>query len=51
MDVAANIESNPSEIEKLPLLPRSAWDRQLPYLKAVFKAKQALDKIYGTVKK
>ncbi|BAY22112.1 hypothetical protein NIES2100_18750 [Calothrix sp. NIES-2100] len=51
MDFSANIETNTSEVEKLSLLPRSAWDRQLPYFKALFKAKQALDKTYGTVKK
>lgn len=28
-----------------PLLPRSAWNSQLTYLKAVFKAKKALDRI------
>jgi hypothetical protein len=26
------------------LLPRSAWSRQLTYLKVLFKAKQALDR-------
>ncbi len=26
-----------------PLLPRSAWNSQLNYLKAVFRAKKALD--------
>jgi hypothetical protein len=28
-----------------PLLPRSAWNSQLAYLKVVFKAKKALDRI------
>lgn len=28
-----------------PLLPRSAWNSQLAYFKAVFKAKKALDRI------
>ncbi len=27
-----------------PLLPRQAWNSQLAYLKAVLKAKQALDR-------
>ncbi|GAB4194902.1 MAG: hypothetical protein Fur006_40920 [Coleofasciculaceae cyanobacterium] len=26
-----------------PLLPRNAWTSQVSYLKAIFKAKQALD--------
>lgn len=30
---------------KSPLLPRSAWNSQLAYLKVVFKAKKALDRI------
>ncbi|MDF5728894.1 MAG: hypothetical protein PUP92_12925 [Rhizonema sp. PD38] len=28
-----------------PLLPRSAWDSQLAYLRVVFRAKKALDRI------
>ncbi|GAX36787.1 hypothetical protein [Nodularia sp. NIES-3585] len=28
-----------------PLLPRSAWNSQLVYLRLVFRAKKALDKI------
>ena len=28
-----------------PLLPRSAWDSQLAYLRLIFKAKTALDRI------
>ena len=28
-----------------PLLPRSAWNNQLAYLKFIFKAKRALDRI------
>ena len=28
-----------------PLLPRSAWNNQLAYLKVVFRAKKALDSI------
>ncbi|MCM0589043.1 MAG: hypothetical protein ACSI46_01945 [Gloeotrichia echinulata DVL01] len=28
-----------------PLLPRSAWDSQLAYLRLIFKAKKALDRI------
>ncbi len=29
----------------LPLLPRSAWTSQVPLLRAVFRAKKALDRI------
>ncbi|WP_414575062.1 hypothetical protein [Anabaena sp. CCY 9402-a] len=28
-----------------PILPRSAWNSQLAYLKVMFKAKKALDRI------
>jgi len=41
---SGNIEANTNELEQIPLLPRSAWNSQLGYLKALFKAKQALDK-------
>ncbi len=38
-------KSSPSEeLEKIPLLPRSAWNSQLTYLKLLLKAKQVLDK-------
>jgi hypothetical protein len=40
-----DIESSPSEnLDKIPLLPRSAWNSQLTYLKMLLKAKQVLDK-------
>ncbi|MEH2024416.1 hypothetical protein [Nostoc sp.] len=40
-----DLESSPSqELEKIPLLPRSAWNSQLGYLKVLLKAKQVLDK-------
>ena len=38
-----SVQSSKDELEK-SLLPRSAWNSQLGYLKALFKAKQALDK-------
>ncbi|GAA6619428.1 hypothetical protein [Scytonema sp. NUACC26] len=38
------VDSSKDELTKIPLLPRSAWNRQLSYLKEVLKAKQALDK-------
>jgi hypothetical protein len=41
---ASDFESSKDELEKIPLLPRSAWNSQLAYLKAVLKAKQVLDK-------
>ena len=40
-----DLESSPSqELEKIPLLPRSAWNSQLSYFKVLLKAKQILDK-------
>ena len=36
---------NPSnDNSQLPILPRSAWSSELAFLKAMLKAKQALDK-------
>jgi hypothetical protein len=32
-------------IETQPLLPRSAWSSQTAFLRAVFKAKKALDRL------
>ncbi|BAY12283.1 hypothetical protein [Calothrix sp. NIES-2098] len=40
----ANLQATNSAEEELSLLPRSAWSSQLAYLKALYKAKQALDK-------
>jgi hypothetical protein len=40
------LEFSPDELEKIPLLPRSAWHSQLIYLKTLLKAKQSLDKKY-----
>jgi hypothetical protein len=44
-----DIESpkNKDELETTPLLPRSAWNNQVTYLKVLLKAKQALDKRGG----
>ncbi|QLE55853.1 hypothetical protein [Nostoc sp. TCL26-01] len=47
---ANNIESSndvaQTQIEPLPtLLPRAAWDSQLAYLRVLFRAKKALDRI------
>ncbi|QMS87912.1 hypothetical protein HUN01_10050 [Nostoc edaphicum CCNP1411] len=36
--------SSSEDLEKIPLLPRSAWNSQLAYLKVLLKAKQVLDK-------
>jgi hypothetical protein len=44
-DKKTDVESLKSEeLEKIPLLPRSAWNSQLTYLKVLLKAKQILDK-------
>ncbi|MEA5565621.1 hypothetical protein [Anabaena sp. UHCC 0399] len=34
-----------SQTQVEPILPRSAWNSQLAYLKVMFKAKKALDRI------
>ncbi|MCU0536121.1 MAG: hypothetical protein MUD14_19710 [Hydrococcus sp. Prado102] len=39
---AASDSQDRSESQK-PLLPRSAWNSQVAYLRAVFRAKKALD--------
>lgn len=38
-------DSKTQVTSRAPLLPRSAWNSHLAYLKAVFKAKKALDRI------
>lgn len=39
-------EESQGQLDSLPpLLPRSAWNNQLAYLKFIFKAKRALDRI------
>lgn len=42
--VTENLDENINELENPPLLPRSAWNSQLTYLKVLYKTKQALDK-------
>jgi hypothetical protein len=37
-------KSSTDNLEKVYLLPRSAWNSQLTHLKLLLKAKQALDK-------
>ncbi|GBE73103.1 hypothetical protein myaer87_03300 [Microcystis aeruginosa NIES-87] len=37
------MNENPNPIT--PILPRSAWESQIAYLRAVFRAKKALDEI------
>lgn len=41
----ASFESSKDGSEESPILPREAWKSKLAYLKAVLKAKQALDRI------
>lgn len=38
-----NALSNTPKLSQEPLLPRSAWTNQLAYLRALFRAKKALD--------
>lgn len=41
-----DIDQSQSEVDSLsPVLPRSAWDSQLTYLRLIFRAKKALDRI------
>ncbi len=40
----AELREETTKAESSPLLPRSAWNSQLTYLKVLLKAKQALDK-------
>jgi hypothetical protein len=42
-----NLEDSHSveELEKNRLLPRSAWNSQVTYLRLLFRAKKALDRI------
>lgn len=44
VDKSTSLKSSPDELEKIPLLPRSAWNSQLTHLKVLLKAKQILDK-------
>jgi len=37
-------DAQEAELVRQPILPRQAWNSQLAYLKAILKAKQALDK-------
>ena len=39
-----SVESSKTLSATIPLLPRSAWNSQVTYLKVLLKAKQALDK-------
>ncbi len=38
-------DSQTQKNSQAPLLPRSAWNSQLAYLRVVFRAKKALDRI------
>ncbi|MBD2774083.1 hypothetical protein [Iningainema tapete] len=40
-----NAQDQTQENSPAPLLPRSAWNNQLAYLRVVFRAKKALDRI------
>jgi hypothetical protein len=45
----ADFDSSNAGFEKPPLLPRNAWKSQLAFLKAILKAKQALDRREKTI--
>lgn len=41
-----SIDDDKTQIDSLPtVLPRSAWNSQLAYLRVLFRAKKALDRI------
>jgi hypothetical protein len=44
-EMIASLESSKDGSEEFPILPREAWKSKLAYLKAILKAKQALDRI------
>ena len=42
----SSLEDSQAQVGTLPpLLPRSAWNSQLAFLRVVFRAKQALDRV------
>ncbi len=42
----SSINQSPAELDSQePLLPRLAWNSQIAYLRVIFKAKKALDRI------
>ncbi|MBD2198637.1 MULTISPECIES: hypothetical protein [Calothrix] len=44
--VESSINQSPIELDSQePLLPRLAWNSQIAYLRVIFKAKKALDRI------
>jgi hypothetical protein len=46
MENTTHVEASQSNLESLPpVLPRLAWDSQLTYLRVIFRAKKALDRI------
>ena len=42
---SSEASDNTAIAEPQPLLPRSAWSNQTAFLRAVFKAKKALDRL------
>lgn len=49
-ELTSNLDSSSNQTQaelnsQQPLLPRSAWNSQLAYLRLVFRAKKALDSI------
>jgi hypothetical protein len=42
----SSLEDSQAQVDTLqPLLPRSAWNSQLAFLRVVFRAKHALDRV------
>jgi hypothetical protein len=54
VEVEKNIEQSveliQDESEEMPLLPRQTWNSQLAFLKAILKAKQALERAENSLK-
>lgn len=45
-DLVSSVDDSQTEEDSLPrLLPRTAWNSQVAYLRVLFRAKKALDRI------
>ena len=50
MNIEQSVELINDESEAMPLLPRQTWNSQLAFLKAILKAKQALERAENSLK-
>jgi hypothetical protein len=45
-NLVSSVDNSQTEFDSLPrLLPRTAWNSQVAYLRVLFRAKKALDRI------